>query len=311
MNGPLISVIMNCYNSDEYLKEAIDSVLAQTNQNWEIIFWDNQSTDDSAKIFNSYCDPRFHYFYAPMHTTLGEARNLAVEESQGGWIAFLDCDDLWFPEILEKQVAIIQEEEKNNNKEKRPLGIVYCRKAILKNGEVSYRQFGYYQNRLLPEGNIITELLLIENFIPLSSSVVTKKGYQLMGGVPIDFKQAEDYYLFVGVASQYKARAIQDIYSLYRIHDNNNSHQQKIIAYEEQLRMFEKWEQYTTASKGEKIIRIKELNTRGAFMMVKYEKRFFQGLVRILKHGSVFLGIKLMVKYPFKGKGHNEDTSDQ
>ena len=50
---PLVSIIMNCYNGEKYLREALDSVMAQTYQNWELIFWDNQSTEKSAEIFNS------------------------------------------------------------------------------------------------------------------------------------------------------------------------------------------------------------------------------------------------------------------
>ena len=62
---PLVSILMNCFNGEKFLREAVDSVLAQTYQNWEVIFWDNQSTDKSAEIFKSYSDPRLKYFYAP------------------------------------------------------------------------------------------------------------------------------------------------------------------------------------------------------------------------------------------------------
>ncbi|PHM16503.1 MAG: glycosyl transferase, partial [Sulfuricurvum sp. PD_MW2] len=103
-NQPLVSVIMNCYNSDTYLREAIDSVITQSYQNWEIIFWDNQSTDTSANIIASYNDQRIKYFYAPEHTILGEARNLALTQVSGQLIAFLDCDDLWEEQKLELQV---------------------------------------------------------------------------------------------------------------------------------------------------------------------------------------------------------------
>ena len=61
---------MNCYNGEKYLREAIDSVLAQTYENWELIFWDNQSADDSASVINSYNDDRIRYFYAKNHTNL-------------------------------------------------------------------------------------------------------------------------------------------------------------------------------------------------------------------------------------------------
>ena len=73
---PLVSVIINCFNGEKYLLEALDSVITQTYNNWEIIFWDNQSTDKSAEIFKSYKDSRLKYYYASSHADiLYEARN--------------------------------------------------------------------------------------------------------------------------------------------------------------------------------------------------------------------------------------------
>ena len=66
-NEPLVSVIMNCFNGEEYLREAVNSVIKQNYKNWEIIFWDNQSTDKSAEIFKSYKDKRLKYYYASSH----------------------------------------------------------------------------------------------------------------------------------------------------------------------------------------------------------------------------------------------------
>jgi glycosyltransferase, family 2 len=111
--GPLVSVIMNCYNSDLFLREAIDSVFEQTYKNWEIVFWDNQSTDRSAEIVKSYRDERIRYFYAPIFTTLYEARNYAVERSSGEYITFLDCDDKWYSHKLERQLAVLVNSEYN------------------------------------------------------------------------------------------------------------------------------------------------------------------------------------------------------
>ena len=107
MEQPLISIIMNCYNSDRFLKEAIDSVYAQRYANWEIIFWDNASTDRSATIAQSY-DELMKYHLAPQTTPLGEARNLALRRATGKYIAFLDCDDRYLPEKLEKQVKLME-----------------------------------------------------------------------------------------------------------------------------------------------------------------------------------------------------------
>lgn len=108
---PLVSVIINCYNGEKYLREAIDSVIAQTYDNWEIVFWDNQSTDSTASIIKSYQDSRFKYFYAQHHTSLGKARNLALEKCNAGLAAFLDSDDIWLPSFLEKSVERFIKEE--------------------------------------------------------------------------------------------------------------------------------------------------------------------------------------------------------
>ncbi|MDI6758016.1 MAG: glycosyltransferase family 2 protein, partial [Endomicrobiia bacterium] len=106
--SPRVSVMMNCHNSARYLKEAIDSVYSQTFGDFEIIFWDNASTDSSAEIAKSYTDGRLRYFRSDEKTTLGKARNLALKKSEGEYVTFLDCDDIWLPEKLEKQVAAFE-----------------------------------------------------------------------------------------------------------------------------------------------------------------------------------------------------------
>src|SRR5512146_2873876 len=104
---PTVSVIMNCYNSARYLREAIDSVYAQTRGDWEIVFWDNRSTDESASIARSY-DDKLKYFLGSEFMPLGAARNMAVQASRGEYLAFLDCDDLWAPEKLAKQIPLFE-----------------------------------------------------------------------------------------------------------------------------------------------------------------------------------------------------------
>ena len=120
---PLVSIIMNCFNGEAYLNESIKSVLSQTYKNWELIFWDNQSTDSSVKIFKSYQDERFEYFYSNKHTPLYEARNLAIEKSKGEFIAFLDTDDLWNKEKLEVQMPYFDNSE---------VGVVFSNLWMLK-----------------------------------------------------------------------------------------------------------------------------------------------------------------------------------
>ena len=103
-NYPLVSIIMNCYNGETYLVQAVKSVLSQTYKNFELIFWDNQSNDKSANIYKSFKDKRLKYYYAKKFTSLYEARNLAIKKSNGEYIAFLDTDDLWTQNKLSMQM---------------------------------------------------------------------------------------------------------------------------------------------------------------------------------------------------------------
>lgn len=106
---PLVSVLMNCYNGEKYLRAALDSVLAQTYQNWELVFWDNQSTDDSAAICKNYADSRIRYFYASEHTELGPARIQAFQQMRGEFVAVLDADDISHPDRLARQAAFLKQ----------------------------------------------------------------------------------------------------------------------------------------------------------------------------------------------------------
>ncbi|NQV76308.1 MAG: glycosyltransferase family 2 protein, partial [Bacteroidetes bacterium] len=141
--SPLVSVIMNCHNGEKYLQEALESVLVQTYENWELIFWDNQSTDASSTIVNGYKHENFHYFYAPRHTVLYEARNYAIAKASGEFYAFLDVDDFWVKEKLEKQLEMFEDRE---------VGLVYGN-YWLKN-ESKGTQSQRYEKRL-PSGRIL------------------------------------------------------------------------------------------------------------------------------------------------------------
>ena len=103
MNPPKVSVIMNCFNGEKYLRESLDSIFCQTYEDWEIIFWDNASTDGTQQIATSY-DSRLKYFRAEVNTPLGSARNMALEKATATYVAFLDSDDYWQKKKLEIQV---------------------------------------------------------------------------------------------------------------------------------------------------------------------------------------------------------------
>ena len=163
---PLVSVIMNCYNSDEFLKDAIDSIYCQSYQNWEIIFWDNQSNDNSSKIFKSYNDKRFKYFLSDNHTLLYEARNKAIEKSNGELISFLDVADVWLNNKLELQVPLL------NNKN---ISLVYANCYTV--NQFKYKTKLFKSN--LPTGFILDELI-IKYVVALPTILIRKTVFDKM-----------------------------------------------------------------------------------------------------------------------------------
>ena len=103
----LVSIIMPNYNGAKYIKETLDSVLTQTYTNWEVLFVDDYSSDNSIDIVNSYNEPRFKVFRNEKNKGAAASRNYALREAKGKWIAFLDADDLWLPDKLEKQLEFM------------------------------------------------------------------------------------------------------------------------------------------------------------------------------------------------------------
>lgn len=109
MKSPLVSVVMNCRNGERFVLEAIQSVLDQTIGDFELVFWDNRSTDSTAEIVRGIQDPRIRYFLSDSDDSLGQARNRAFSEVSGEWVAILDSDDIWLPNFLEAQLAGLKE----------------------------------------------------------------------------------------------------------------------------------------------------------------------------------------------------------
>lgn len=111
-NKPLVSVIIPAYNRAKILQRAIESVLAQSYQNFEIIIVDDASTDLTAETIKNFLTPKIRYFKHKNNKGPGAARNTGIKKSRGELIAFLDSDDQWLPEKLEKQIEIFKKAPK-------------------------------------------------------------------------------------------------------------------------------------------------------------------------------------------------------
>lgn len=103
----LVSVIMPSFNTEKYIKDAINSVLGQTYKNIELIIVDDCSTDNSVDVIKKYDDPKIKLIVNKCNKGAAFSRNIALIESKGEWIAFLDSDDIWEPKKLEEQIRFM------------------------------------------------------------------------------------------------------------------------------------------------------------------------------------------------------------
>lgn len=189
----------------------MESVLAQTYANWEIIFWDNQSTDDSARIVKSYPDPRVKYFYAPEHTLLYEARNRALAKAQGEFIAFLDVDDTWLPDKLEKQIAVFADPK---------VGIA-CGNYWVES-ERKHKRWKASQRRF-PSGWVLNDLLKYY-FVGLVTLMIRRAALDSLD-YPFDprYHIIGDLDLVIRMSILWKLGCVQTPVAIYRLHDSNES----------------------------------------------------------------------------------------
>lgn len=208
ISNPKVSVIMNCLNCSKYLREAIDSVYAQTYKDWEIIFWDNASTDSSADIAKGY-DERLRYFRSEETVFLGRARNWAIEKARGEYIAFLDCDDIWMPTKLEKQISLFNDPE---------VGLVFC-DSIFFNDKGDIKKL--YGNRKPPRGNVFGKLLT-NYFLSMETVVVRRRALESLDEwFDESFNMVEEGDLFRRVAYLWKFNYVDEPLSKWRIHGEN------------------------------------------------------------------------------------------
>lgn len=147
MTNELVSIIMPSFNTAKYISESINSVLAQTYENWELLIVDDCSTDNTDDVVARFNDPRIKYFKNDKNSGAAVSRNRALREVKGRWIAFLDSDDLWESEKLEKQIRFMEENSyafsytnyREINEASEPMGVrVTGPKRITKAGMYAY-----------------------------------------------------------------------------------------------------------------------------------------------------------------------------
>lgn len=206
LKNPLISIIINCHNGEQYLNLAIDSVLNQTYSNWEVVFFDNKSTDNSLKIIEGK-DPRIKIFKPNSFLSLYEARNAAIEFCNGKAITFLDTDDIWIENKLELQVSSFLEGNK----------FIYG----------DYHQINENNNiinKITPIPSKFTNELLIRNTISIGCVMIET---ELLKGEKFDpfYNLLGDFDLWVRLSQKNRITHLPFVLEYSRVHSNNLSDQ--------------------------------------------------------------------------------------
>lgn len=205
---PLVSVIIPCYNGEAFLKEAIESALAQSYHRVEVIVVDDGSTDGSSEIAQQF---PVRYIGQP-NRGLTASRNLGVLESRGSYIVFLDADDRLKPEAIETGLRVLN-------------GRPECAMAVGDHLFVSRDGSHLADSRKDCLAASHYEALLKSNFIEMISSVLFRRSVlDAIGGFDTGLRVAEDYELYLRIARVYPICCHPAVVAEYRMHDANASH---------------------------------------------------------------------------------------
>lgn len=215
MAEALISIIMPAFNAQKHIAESIESVIAQTYPNWELIVIDDGSTDMTASIIKKYVesDPRIKYFYQ-QNGRQGKAKNLGIQKSEGCYIAFLDSDDLWLKEKLEVSLNEITSGE---------FTLLFTDCYIFDDGAgydpATFKVMGV--GAAVYEGRPALLTFLTYNKIP-NLTVLVKKEAMLQAGDFTDLVVAEEYEMWLRLLKNGAVfKAITKPLSMYRVHSQS------------------------------------------------------------------------------------------
>ena len=205
---PLVSVIINCFNGQNFLSKAIESVLDQNYKNWEIIFFDNNSKDKSNLILKKYKDKRIKYFKSKKTYSLYKAKNLAIAKSKGELISFLDVDDWWLQSKLSKQVKVFQKDS--------TVEVIYSNIYLYNEKKKTQK---IYIKKKLNYGKL-TQKLVNKFEMPILSTIIKRN---IFNQIKFDNRYTiiGDLDFFVRLSLIKNIAAIQEPLACYRIHDSN------------------------------------------------------------------------------------------
>jgi len=226
-SAPNVSAIIPCYNGEAYIRKAIDSIIGQSYAHFEIIVVDDGSTDDSRRIVEGLADdPRVKLVTHDTNRGIAAARNTGLRESTGEYITFLDQDDTWRPQKLEKQVDILVKSDPNE------VGFVFSDLEIINEPGRKTRS----KISKAPPGigsasrHDCIKTLFMSNYIPIITVMIRRDCFDEVGGFDEDIRSgSDDYDLFFRLLMKYRFVHIPEPLAIRRLHEANYSSIEKLV----------------------------------------------------------------------------------
>lgn len=198
-----VSVVIPTYNRAASIGASIQSVLNQTYQNFEIIIVDDGSTDNTCQIIETFADDRIRYICLEQNGGVSRARNTGIRLSESDFVAFLDSDDEWLPEKLEKQMQMMLHAPDN-------VGLVYCRMRGTKKDGTALICPELWRSLEELQGNMLFSLLE-ENVIGTPTMLVRRQCLEQVGGFDEGLECLEDWELVLRIAEKWEIGFVDDI----------------------------------------------------------------------------------------------------
>ena len=211
--SPEVSVNLCCYNSERYLRETLDSIVTQTYKDWELVIINDGSSDSTESIIQEYIDRGYPVVYHHQKNRgLSFSRNEALKRSQGEYIAFIDHDDLWMPEKLEKQVSFF----KSNPK----IDFLYSNYYMM---DQAKGKKSLAHKKLQPSG-FVFEYFIYRYPIGILTALVRKTALDKLEELfDVSLKLTEEYDVFMRILYAAQAYYIATPLAVYRMHSNMTS----------------------------------------------------------------------------------------